>query len=590
MKQITTLILIAIAMTLGANVSNAPGTIAKDTTWQADTMYIARDITLEPFINLTIEAGTTVMFTGPYSFFVNGNMMVYGTDQDSVRFTSQAPNGWGGLRFRQATGDFSHCVFEKGNGFNHDEDYYGGAIHAREQSQLSFERCRFYDNFASCGGAVAVLNSEATFASCLFDENIGDLEGGGLYAERSYIEVSRTDFTGNRAIYGAACVVNRSDETQIFERCDFIGNVASSSGGGMLGIDAFLRFDNCDFHNNQSGMDGGGLHIDYCNSDIVECNFSNNFADAGGALSAFGGDFLIESCVFTENTADDGGACYIGNTVYIPYIVNSLFENNTGEFGGAFYALSLNYPYFYNCTITANHAEQAGAFYSVKAFSRFYNCIIWGNDSQDDLQYYQEHPSYGFPTFLYCLIENGQGSIGGPALDSGSYSYINNIEADPLFTMEENFPYTLQDGSACIDAGTPNTSNIPVTFYDLAGNERIENGRIDIGCYEYHYMDQEQYHVDDNISTMLLAMQNPYSIGGAINLSVPEAGKVEVEIFNVKGQKVRTLLNDSVPADQNISLVWMGVDSHNRQVASGVYFCRMHCGGKSSVQKLLLLR
>jgi hypothetical protein len=63
-----------------------------------------------------------------------------------------------------------------------------------------------------------------------------------------------------------------------------------------------------------------------------------------------------------------------------------------------------------------------------------------------------------------------------------------------------------------------------------------------------------------------------------------------VAIYNLRGQKVRTLYNGDTPAGQ-YNLVWHGVDDRGATVASGVYFVRLSTHlGYEQTRKMLLLR
>jgi len=64
---------------------------------------------------------------------------------------------------------------------------------------------------------------------------------------------------------------------------------------------------------------------------------------------------------------------------------------------------------------------------------------------------------------------------------------------------------------------------------------------------------------------------------------------VELAVYNIRGQRVRTLLNEYRAAGKH-EVVWQGRDDTGRPVASGVYFLRMKAPGYSSTSKMLLLK
>ncbi|MFA6911480.1 MAG: T9SS type A sorting domain-containing protein, partial [Candidatus Cloacimonadaceae bacterium] len=71
---------------------------------------------------------------------------------------------------------------------------------------------------------------------------------------------------------------------------------------------------------------------------------------------------------------------------------------------------------------------------------------------------------------------------------------------------------------------------------------------------------------------------NPFNPSTTINFSLPKTAPVRLVIYNIRGQKVKELLNESL-AGGNHNVVWNGRDDGNRPVASGVYFTRLEQSG-----------
>jgi len=82
---------------------------------------------------------------------------------------------------------------------------------------------------------------------------------------------------------------------------------------------------------------------------------------------------------------------------------------------------------------------------------------------------------------------------------------------------------------------------------------------------------------------------NPFNPETSISFDIKEAGKVSLDIYNVKGQKVKTLLNDHREAGTH-NIVWNGTDDNNRSVSSGIYFYKMKNGKFSSTKKMILMK
>ncbi|MEA1972732.1 MAG: T9SS type A sorting domain-containing protein, partial [Candidatus Cloacimonadota bacterium] len=82
---------------------------------------------------------------------------------------------------------------------------------------------------------------------------------------------------------------------------------------------------------------------------------------------------------------------------------------------------------------------------------------------------------------------------------------------------------------------------------------------------------------------------NPFNPTTAISFSIAEESKVELVIYNVKGQKVKTLANDVMEAG-NHSLIWNGETDNGATVGSGMYFYKMKNGRYTSTKKMILIK
>lgn len=82
---------------------------------------------------------------------------------------------------------------------------------------------------------------------------------------------------------------------------------------------------------------------------------------------------------------------------------------------------------------------------------------------------------------------------------------------------------------------------------------------------------------------------NPFNSETTISYHLKEDLKVSLSIYNIKGQKVRTLVDDHIKAGGHHN-VWQGQDDGGSPVASGVYFCKIRAGNEVEARKLLLLR
>jgi hypothetical protein len=84
--------------------------------------------------------------------------------------------------------------------------------------------------------------------------------------------------------------------------------------------------------------------------------------------------------------------------------------------------------------------------------------------------------------------------------------------------------------------------------------------------------------------TLSDAYPNPFNPTTTMTLTTPDAGNVTVQVYNLHGQIVSTLLSGHQPAN-TYSLVW---DASN--VPSGMYFVKAEFGGITETQKLMLIK
>jgi len=93
-----------------------------------------------------------------------------------------------------------------------------------------------------------------------------------------------------------------------------------------------------------------------------------------------------------------------------------------------------------------------------------------------------------------------------------------------------------------------------------------------------------------NESGSLEAYPNPFKSSTCITFSVPQNGFTELNVYNVKGQKVRTLLQEDLIKNQ-YSVVWLGNDNFDKALCPGIYYNILSINGDTiSAKKCLLIR
>ncbi len=279
---------------------------------------------------------------------------------------------------------------------------------------------------------------------------------------------------------------------------------------------------------------------------------------------------IIDNCIFANNS--DGSTSRNIHSYSNKVLVNNCtFSNNTGGMD-------------YTTTLSALESIEV------------YNTIFYANSQNYAIKY-----GPGTIEIDNCLFSNDSDNIiytssGGPS----NIGENNLYETNPLFVGGNpaiNSYYQLRGDevngySPAIDAGSEDFSFMPdwyeVSEFDLYGTPRIFGDRVDIGCYEYPGYTNN--HNSEIVLNNLTAINypNPFNPETTIEFNNPVQGQVNINIYNLKGQLVKNLLQDNLTQGVH-KVIWQGRDSNDKQVASGIYFYKISSGNRDSVTKKIIL-
>lgn len=177
------------------------------------------------------------------------------------------------------------------------EQKYGGGVYC-VNSRAVIRNCVIRDNRCSerGGGVFVSQDSQPTFEGCRFIENVSGTIGGGL---ASYGSPSLNDcwFESNQARIGGGLWGTAETVTG----CRFNGNIASLNGGGIYAI-ADMTVENGLFADNQAASFGGGIYGQDCDVVIRNCTLSMNQANRYGGAYNDGGATLALNSILWNNT------------------------------------------------------------------------------------------------------------------------------------------------------------------------------------------------------------------------------------------------------------------------------------------------
>ena len=428
----------------------------------------------------------------------------------------------------------------------------------------------------SYGVALKDLSITSSHASAIFSWGIFD-----FLMENVCIENSTVD----------RWILNIGYRTSTFtlRNVTMRNNLAYFAQNGMDLTGSIITLDNILLINNQTESlspfwynRGGGCFDAYVSDALTIRNskFINNthYSEDGWANIGISGwtdepaaVVEIDNCLFASN-ATYGGArdinpCRLSGLS----ITNCTFANNVGTYPDFLYILSVDSSRIVNSLFSNNSAT-----YEIRTAD---NTII--------------------ENCLFSRTNNIYRTYNGMPLNWGS----NNITGvDPLFVgTDSSLPtsyYLCADDvngySPAIDAGTMDPAILPLGYtipqYDAFGNNRLYGNGIDIGCYEsqgFTGVEEDELTAIDRLQ--LSNYPNPFNPTTTISYYIPKSGNVNIDIYNTRGQLVKTLLNET-KGNGTHRVVWTGDDNDGNKVSSGIYYARIVTDRKSVTAKMLMLK
>ncbi len=82
---------------------------------------------------------------------------------------------------------------------------------------------------------------------------------------------------------------------------------------------------------------------------------------------------------------------------------------------------------------------------------------------------------------------------------------------------------------------------------------------------------------------------NPFNLSTKISFDLPTASNVKLDIYDILGQKITSLVNNNIVAGQ-YEFNWDGLNQSNEEVASGVYFYSLKVDDFTETKKMMLLK
>ncbi|MBR6023704.1 MAG: Ig-like domain repeat protein, partial [Methanobrevibacter sp.] len=284
---------------------------------------------------------------------------------NNVTFKSNKAEIHGGALYAGGTGKnntITYAVFED----NTAGDHGGAIVWLASAGEITYSN--FTGNKAVYGGGIYLngVSSNSKIANVIFDSNEATKNGGAIDCNATMMGLNNTIFKYNVAKeYGAALCREANATGGYGGNNTFIGNSAGISGAALawLGVEN-IRINNYHFYNNTAEVSGGAIYANHLSSNcqILNSEFVNSsvIRGEGGDICLEGANGTIINSTFANSISKNGGSIHICEHGVNTTIINATFTLCTSlEDGGVIGVHSDNLTII-NATFFAGFAKGRG--------------------------------------------------------------------------------------------------------------------------------------------------------------------------------------------------------------------------------------
>lgn len=175
------------------------------------------------------------------------------------------------------------------------------------------------------------------------------------------------------------------------------------------------------------------------------------------------------------------------------------------------------------------------------------------------------------------------------------FEVLTNIFKSPIkleFVSSDKLPVNFKLHFIDRDLKIAKDINKSQTYSFISGSDIQSKRRFRLIVGTENYIDVNSLGLSSIPDEYFLSQNfpNPFNPSTAIYYNLPENAEVKIQIYNILGQLVKTLISNELQTPGTHVLIWDGTDNHNNPVTSGLYLCKMKCKNFADVRKLILLK
>jgi PKD repeat protein len=470
--------------------------------WGAgQVVEVMGDITVPAGSTLEIREGAQIRFHEGRRMNVFGELIVLGTEDSPVLFTSYNPSQfWYGMVIEHNVNtndpiEINHAIFEKAR----------CAIQSA-MANLVINHCVFRDNVSAPG---------STLASAISLTNVGVFQSPGPIFSGGGVEIRNSFFHNNRN-----SPITAHNTWLRMHNTVMANNSGNSAGAIFVSFRSRVEIENCTIVNNQHTPPNAG-----------------SIYSMGSGTSGNGnnGPIILKNSIIIGNPP-----IFFGDNTGRGIVDHTLFIDTRAE------------PNYYSASmLTLRDAASQNIF--------------------------ADSPGYNPATPIFTSPTTGVG--------------VN-------FQTTNKNNWTLVPGSIAIDKGDPDEIYNDIEDQLNPGMAKLPSRgtvRNDMGAFGGQGIGTSTDISNEDLTPLarnihVNAYPNPFNPSLNLSISVKDtAQKLNVSIYNVRGQKVTELMNE-VPTAAHFHLTWDGADSQGRAMSTGIYFVNVSNADEMNVRKVMLLK
>lgn len=361
---------------------------------------------------------------------INSSLTLNGDATSSTEI--RGDTGWNDRIFHIFAGlsvNINHVAVEFGH-----SNFWGGGIY-NYGGLLTLNHCGIFDNQAVAGGGIMNDNNGIlAVTNCQIDFNEASNNGGGIYNGSGIVTVNDSHFFSNNngaivnwgelSVTNSEFVINAggwggaigNSGTAVLSDCDFTGNMASITGGGVAntGANTLMTIQSSTFMSNTAVSSGGAL-TNVGIMSLTQNTFRYNSSPGSSGAIGNSGQLTLNQVTIAENHADGiydtGGG--INNSGIITITNSQITDNRTQTgWGGGLVNTHSGTATLSQTEISHNQAQRGGGIYNFGTLTATWSDIA-ENTSYSAIDsgagIYNAHRLTLVNTAVFSNTANGQG-------------------------------------------------------------------------------------------------------------------------------------------------------------------------------------